>query len=72
MILSLLPVSEMVYILLDILLMYTVQVGFFRRKKKPGEEDIEGDFDAPPESKSGQGPAVAVSYEKPTDEATTV
>ena len=26
-----------------------MQVGFFRRKKKPGDDEIEGDFDAPPD-----------------------
>jgi hypothetical protein len=43
-----------------------IQVGFFRRKKKPGEEDeIEGDANLPPNTEK---PPVKAS----TEEATTV
>lgn len=45
-----------------------LQVGFFRRKKKPGEdEEVEGDFNAPAETE------VKAAAEPPTKgEGTTV
>lgn len=34
--------------------MYFDQFGFFRRKRKPGDGEIEGDFDVPPEATTAE------------------